>query len=77
MESEFKVKTRRQSSHGRRLDICSIRNFGAVHVDTLETPICVDAHLVLCAVVLSGGTLVDVCERKDRHSETSEIQTEM
>jgi len=48
------------TAHGRCFHICSIRDFGAIHTDTLETTICVNAHLVLCAVVLSGGTLINV-----------------
>lgn len=48
-----------------------MRDFGAIHTDTLETTVCIDAHLVLCAVVLSGGTLVNVWEEASaaRHNE--------
>lgn len=31
-------------------------------MNTLETAVCVDAHLVLCAVVLSSSTLINVCD---------------
>lgn len=48
------------TTHRRCLDVCSIRDFGAVHTDTLESTVCINAHLVLCAVVLSGGTLINV-----------------
>lgn len=57
-----KKKKLRISSHRRCLYICSIRDFGAFHTDTLETTVGINAHLVLCAVVLSCGTLINVCE---------------
>lgn len=48
------------TTHGRRFDISSMRDFWAIHTDTLETSVCIYAHLVLCAVILSGGTFINI-----------------
>lgn len=62
---QLKNKDKGSFLHWWCFDICSIRDFGAVHTDTLETTVCVNAHLVLCAVVLSGGTLINVCDQTE------------
>lgn len=48
------------TAHRGCLDICSMGDFRAIHTHTLEPSICVNAHLILGAVVLSGGTFINI-----------------